>query len=432
MVIFVSGLVAFLTFAIPFLDGSIWTWSDEVWNWTELARKGPQVSATYYPAANNHVFLTVLQSLWPHAWIVEWPPLLRVWGIVLQVLIISLAALRLDRRYRRNARFLFAGLVFLGLVCIPWMLDWTFYARGYPVASALLLLFVVEAVRDRPAVGILVAAMVLCVYTLPTMAVPAAFCGSLLFLLRIVERRHATVVTLLLAGILSGVALLLLYGPILEQMAEAARKLGVQVEEENPPLFGQFAGFLQNPLYLSIFALILLIPVLDGIQNRRWSSATMVAAGIMSILAFDFLADRGISGRPFLRNAHFLLPLLMAAAALSLASLSARSSALAAALALLLYLLAGSGLIQNTVPHWQSLQQSSSPVRALRELLEAKKMEGALECAWFSEPSCQLISIQYELEYKRMDVPESGPCADRIDALTFERVGGRKIWLCGQ
>ena len=85
--ILIIGFLGFLILVIPFLDGRIWTWHDEVWNWTELARKGLWVSATYYPAANNHIFLTILQSIWPSSYISAWPPLLRVWGIVLQALL---------------------------------------------------------------------------------------------------------------------------------------------------------------------------------------------------------------------------------------------------------------------------------------------------------------------------------------------------------
>lgn len=149
---------------------------DEAFNYAELAAHGPAWVATHYPFANNHVLFTLLQSVAVQpAWMRHNPQLLRVPNLLVG------AALLFELRagLGRTRRVVDAWALTLAIAfASPVFATYLFVARGYLLATALL----IAAVRCRANGRSRLAALLhgLATYTVPTcaFALPASLVWS--------------------------------------------------------------------------------------------------------------------------------------------------------------------------------------------------------------------------------------------------------------
>ena len=342
------------------------------------------------------------------------------------------SAWRLERRFGWSGRCLYSGLVFLGLICIPGMIDWTFFARGYPIATASYRLFIVELSRSRPLIAVLVLASVLSVYTLPTMALPIGLAGAFAFLHQVLTRHQRAANRIFLAGITAGGIIIFLYLPVLDQLLQAAQHLSLMVREENPPLVRQFLGLLFQPINFAIFVTITIAIAAESMQRLQWSMlVTLFLALLLGLILFDILADLGVIGRLFFRNAHYVFPAILSIAVLAIVALSHRLPWISLSLSLVILILVGSNLVFWGLPHWRSMQGKPATAVQVRDVLaERRAAFVGIECTWFSEPSCLLISSHFGLPYNRREDETDGRCAEKIETIILRLANRQNQVYC--
>lgn len=158
---------------------------DEAWTYVHLTTNGPLVSATFYPAPNNHILFSLISNLTRYLPFV--PPLLafRISSIMITLLSLSLLWYALKKRSSEQT----AGLI-VALVSVLFMtMYYSYMGRGYALVTFFFILSAIAAAKlssgkSAPHFAILyVLANVLGGYTMPSFiyATSSIACALLLF-----------------------------------------------------------------------------------------------------------------------------------------------------------------------------------------------------------------------------------------------------------
>jgi hypothetical protein len=187
---------------------------DEAHNWLTLSRRGVGYVVRHYPAANNHVLFTALQSLLPASLVNSDPLNLRLINIAVAIALVTLMFHWLVREGVPWPAAL-VGLLLGGPLTVLYL----GVARGYLLGTLLAFLglhmLAVERRRTPAALtaGVLLA---LAVYTVPTFALGVL--GVVVLL-----GWHRRWVDAMVFGTAAGVLALLLYLPILHSVVRAGQ-----------------------------------------------------------------------------------------------------------------------------------------------------------------------------------------------------------------
>ena len=251
------------------------TW-DEAFNFLHVSSRGPVAAFTTYEAPNNHVLFSALQALLPAAWIAHWPPVLRLWNVLVAAGVGALLAFAL-----RGQRFAPLLAVLLAL-CAPVSALYLVVARGYLLGT--LCLLGALALRDRPGrAGLLAGLSLACVPT---------------FLLALPGLALALRAGRLRAALACGAVALVSYAGIFRQVLRQRELWGSTPQRFLESFFGQ-----QWPsLLLLAVALALAAPQL---RHAPRHAVALISSGAGFLLLAPLLAFLGILDAPYARNALF-------------------------------------------------------------------------------------------------------------------------------
>jgi len=153
---------------------------DEAWNFTDLSRHGPLYAITRYPFPNNHVFFTVLQSIFiPTAILSYMPYMLRFVNIVVCSVLLYLLYVFFNTTLRQRILFSVFGLLSWFFVS-PLVTPYFIVGRGYILGSLLLFIGIYLLAQKKYAYAIL--PITLSVWTVPTFmyTLPLLYCVLLI------------------------------------------------------------------------------------------------------------------------------------------------------------------------------------------------------------------------------------------------------------
>lgn len=226
-------LLAILLMALSLVLAGRWAASmattslstDEFGTVGTFSARGPLRVVTDYRAPKNHIFFNLLNSLLPGRSSLD-PARVRALSILATLL--TAAVVVAWSAWRR--RWLEGGLLLALWSTAPQMLRASMEARGYGFLGLFAVVAAIAAVeylrtRRRAWLWPLAAAAALGAYTLPHFLF---FAGPLLAVLWLVDRTRWS----FLAGAAAGLAILLLYAPVLAQLAAAFAAYGMQGASE--------------------------------------------------------------------------------------------------------------------------------------------------------------------------------------------------------
>lgn len=262
---------------------------DEIGTIYGYSARGVQYTGTQYKLAKNHIFFNIVNALTPGR--DSYHPLrARMWSfIAMGAMFAAIIYWAVTRR-----RFLEGGIIYALLAMNDRLLALCLEARGYgfitlaTLLGGLALLEYLKEPRDRW-LWIIGICAVLGTYTLPYFVL---FGGLLLFLLYLYQPRRKV----LLAGIFSLAALVLLFTPLFTQVLEVA----TDYDEDYDKKFEGFGGlfqWLQYAVSMHIYVFDARAVVAAGtaflalpLLTRRQKTAEGVTGFMLLVLLGAFLA----------------------------------------------------------------------------------------------------------------------------------------------
>lgn len=146
---------------------------DEAWNWTYIASNGPWYALTNYPAANNHVFFTFLQSfITPRFLLWYFPEISRLLNVILGISLVVVIWVVFGRLLKNKSIWLLLGISVVCFFVSPLTTLFFIVARGYLLATFLLFcgIYVISQKKYFTASGFFILAgwtILTYTYTLP-------------------------------------------------------------------------------------------------------------------------------------------------------------------------------------------------------------------------------------------------------------------------
>lgn len=282
---------------------------DEAWNFTDLSRHGPLYAITRYPFPNNHVFFTVLQSVFtPTAILSYMPYMLRFVNVVVCSILFYLLYVVFNTTFRQRILFSIFGLLSWFFVS-PLVTPYFIVGRGYMLGSLLLITGIYFLAQKKYAYAVLPIA--LSVWTVPTFlyTLPLLYC----VLLAQGERRQRIIISL--TGVTIVIADFLLYLPILKNIFATTN---LWTTYTFPPFFWDTVRSLSNysfipygniPHYLYIILYAYSIYIIC-LQKKHLSIKRFLVHLNTAILSYLFiiliLSQLHLAHPPFMRNGIFI------------------------------------------------------------------------------------------------------------------------------
>jgi hypothetical protein len=305
-----------LALRIPFLGQPMRY--DEALTFNQFASRPLYYGLSFYPDPNNHLLNTLLMHL-AFVGLGNQPWVLRVPALLGGVLLVPATYWLARQLFETHAAFLAAVLV----ATSSYLVEYSTNARGYSLQAfffVVLLSLVIFAARESSLSGLMLAALVaaLGAYAVPTMLYGIVVAGGwLLIELRLRPPSHARATHLLASGLIMGLAVALLYVPViiisgpdklLGNRFVVPLDLG-QLATDLPRSLAQTWALWNRDIMLLLAALLL---IGFAIGSRR-APVGLLALGLCVAMV---LVQRVA---PFERVWLFLLPLYLAIAAGGLA-----------------------------------------------------------------------------------------------------------------
>jgi hypothetical protein len=407
------------------ITGTVPLTYDEAWNFTNLSSRSPSYALLNYPAPNNHVLFTFLQSLLlPNRLVSYWPPFLRLpnllygWALFIVLgKILSACSIGKQTAHFGVALLMISPITALYLVV----------ARGYLLGLLLVLAAVLAYLHKRLNVATL--CLILATYTVPTFGYiyPAlVICAEL-------DDATSWPRRVLRVSVRSAIfvaAVATLYLPVLDSLSKSSN--GTFAYSQTG-VFGadvaRLASFITMPVAIRQIWLLPLCTVLiygriawkgramkRGMAHRLAQFAAL--AGLFSLLIPTILHAIGLSALPFVRNLiaiPFLLGLGIFVAAengllfssqlfrAGVRAVFAANFALTAAVFLMCF------IIRSPLDYPTFAGLNPTPIEDA--VKRGVPMRGALISApWFYEPVLALYGNAGGYNFRRID--EDAPVAD--------------------
>ena len=307
---------------------------DEAVTYVEFVRKPWSTVVSSYPYPNNHVFFSLLakatSALAPNEpWAIRLPAF--AFGLSIVPLTYGVGRAYFGRREGLLGAAFAASATPLVLYSVN--------ARGYAIVTALFLveLLIVQRLRSNPSAWRGWAAIAICAalgaYTIPVMLYPHGVVGVWLALDWLRRRDRATQATLVRFGVataVAGLAVLLLYAPIIRQEGLGALVGNKFVTPQSWATFATqmprslLATLIQwtDPLPLWLMPLAIGLAVAGVVRSRRTRrDAPSLAAAAAIWCGVVLLATHRV---PFMRMWIFLLPLYAVALGAGLVAIGER------------------------------------------------------------------------------------------------------------
>lgn len=290
-------LITFLLFyALAPLIGINFLWYDETWNFINLSSFGPEFVTTHYPAPNNHIFFTLLQSLIPRNTIYSYPLILRLIPLICLILFFYFS-FKLLKKFSSLKNDLILWIVLIVFLTSEIFLRYTYFSRGYLLGS-LMIVSGIYYFYKRVNFLIPSSLFALSVYTLPTNTIPiSAFLLTLLFWRKF---RLRSAYTILASGTIS----LYLYIPIYKEVLLNSKISWNTLNHE----YLIYSLWEQSSLLLTLIIAVIIF-LLPFFINKYFK--IMVFSSILSVVIFEFLFYSKKIQLPFYRNFYYLLPLFL-------------------------------------------------------------------------------------------------------------------------
>lgn len=281
---------------------------DEAWNWTNVARYGPRYALTNYPAANNHVFFTVLESIFtPRFLLWYFPEITRLINVIAVAVFFTCIWIVFSKLFKKKSIFWILLFVFICFFVSPLVTPFFIIARGYVLGA--LFLFVGIYTLSQRKYFLSSALFILSAWTVPTYS----YCLPLIYLCAFFLRNQKQTKRLILSGLLIPSVLLLLYIPILSAVF-AQRKiwhtgpytkfiLNIFQSLSNYPYV--MNGFM-NVIYLLLYGISILILIKTASIKVKNFFLLLISAVISYLVTVGIFSVLHKVDPPFLRVGLFI------------------------------------------------------------------------------------------------------------------------------
>lgn len=288
----ITCFFVFISFKIPLTY-------DEVWNYSNIASKGTYYAITNYPAPNNHVFFSIIQSILIGKNILQINPFLLRIGNILVIFLFILFLLKVFEYYQLNKKiypFYIFSLIFSSQLVTTYFL----IARGYLLGTFLCLVGIFYWMVKERKIGLIFLA--LSAWTVPTFC----FIWPGLFIYKSIKNRKIT--SNLEDALLLSLMTLVFYLPVIKQLI-INRDKWVTFPNINDFYVATFisSNNFKN-IYISITTLLVIAIFTFFNKNKKIKEINLILlSSIISYLGtISLFKIVNISNLPFSRNGIFI------------------------------------------------------------------------------------------------------------------------------
>lgn len=283
---------------------------DEAWNWTNVASKGHLFPIFNYPAANNHVFFSFLQSFVTPKFLLWYlPEITRLLNVFVDAFFILFVWYLFSKFFKKSSPLWLACIFLIIVFTSPLSMPFFIIARGY-LLGALLLLMGIYLLSSRK--YFLTSLMfILSCWTLPTYS----YCLPLIYLYALFSSNKKERIRLYLSILVVPITLFILYSPIMSGVL-------VQGKIWHTGTYAQFISAIWTAfsnlynispfIFINDFYFMSYIVSIAVLMRKNTDTATkrfftLLTFSILSyIIVVGIFSWLGIATPPFLRVSLFI------------------------------------------------------------------------------------------------------------------------------